>query len=208
MTTNNEKPDRSKKNNDDKTYIRFKDIKGFYNNITENVGSYSPTNENINDVYFGCEIKSAITEYDFYKCFLYLKAGLSKAAYKDNIADEALTAVNIEYLAAIMVKPLTFSMPARSKNSVQIKLAAQLGKTPKSAYSAIHRLRSKGYLVKTEDNIIMPGPELQRLRVITKKHLKDLGCFPVSYLLNFIVTGDVESDLTRDIIDDSYVEFD
>lgn len=184
-------------NTADGTYIRFKNIKGFFNTIVENIGSYEVRDNSINDTFFDCKISSAITEFDFYKCFLYLKAGLSKAAYKDDLAEEALTSVNIDYLAAIMSKPLDFSMPIKSKNFVQVKLAEQLNKTPKSAYSAIHRLRKKGYLVKTEDNIIMPNQELQRLRVVTKKHLKELGCFPVSYLLNFIVVSNTDSILSE-----------
>lgn len=182
----------------DNTYIRFKTLKGFFNTVIENIGSYEVNDKSIDDTYFSCKIKDTISEYDFYKCFLYLKAGLSKAAYKDDLADETLTSVNIDYLAAIMSKPLTFSMPVKSKNSVQANLAEELGKTPKSAYSAIHRLRTKGFLVKTEDNLIMPNPELQKLRIYTKKHLQELGCFPVSYLLNFIVVANEENYLENE----------
>lgn len=198
MENNNQTKKQASEKLQGNTYIRFKTLKGFFNTVIENIGSYEVNEESVDNTYFSCKIKDTISESDFYKCFLYLKAGLSKAAYKDDLADETLTSVNIDYLAAIMSKPLTFSMPVKSKNSVQANLAEELGKTAKSAYSAIHRLRTKGFLIRTEDNLIMPNNELQKLRVYTKKHLEELGCFPVSYLLNFIVVANDENYLENE----------
>jgi len=78
-------------------------------------------------------------------------------------------------------------MPSNAKNNVQINLAKELGRTPKSAYSAINRLKKAGYLVVTEDNLIMPNSELQKLRIITKQHLDKLSSFPLCYMINFVV---------------------
>lgn len=168
--------------------IRFRQAKQFFNIITENLGKYKQLDENSKDVYREVIISNTITEYNFYRCFLYLKTGLAKTAYSNDDIDSSLTAVNIDYMAAIMCKPVTYTMPAKSKNSVQRALAEELGRTPKSAYSAINRLKKAAYLTITEDSLIVPNQELQTLRMVTKKHLNSLGVFPISYLLNFIIT--------------------
>ena len=172
-------------NQSNEALLRFKQLNGFFNTITEEVGSYKII-EDTEDTYVKATISDTISELDFYKCFLYLKSGLSKSVYQSDI-DKSLTPVNIDYMAAIMAKPLSFTMPSKSKNSVQRDLATELDKSPQSAYSAIHRLRNKGYLIKTEDNLIATNGELQMLRIVTKKHLASVNSFAVSYLLNFIV---------------------
>ena len=114
-----------------------------------------------------------------------MRSGLAKTVYEDD--SERLTDVTVEYMANIMAKSLDFTMPANAKNKVQMDLAKEIGRTSKSAYSAINRLKKAGYLVITEDNLIVPNNELQQLRKITKAHLEKMGSFPISYMLNFIV---------------------
>jgi hypothetical protein len=179
-----------KEEKNSKEFIRFRQTQGFFNTITENIGKYDVIGDIDKDTYVEVNTTQSISEIDFYKCFLYLKSGLAKTAYKNDKVDRSLTAVNIEYMSLIMSKDSDFTMPIKSKNDIQKNLALEIGKTPKSAYSAIHRLRSKGYLVKTEDNLIVPNDELQKLREVTKQHLESLGAFPVSYLLNFIIKED------------------
>jgi DNA-binding MarR family transcriptional regulator len=129
---------------------------------------------------------------EFYRCFLFIKSALLRTVYSNvDRDDDILTPVNIEYLAAIMAKPLSFSMSVNSKNDVQSELAKELGRSPKSAYSAISRLKHAGYLVQTEDGLIEPMNDLQELRKVTKNHLATLGCFPVSYLLNIVVSNQI-----------------
>lgn len=170
--------------------IRFRTAKPFFNLITENLGNYRRLDETSEDVYQEVTVSNCISEYNFYRAFLYLKSSLGRTAYANEDVDASLTAVNIDYMAAIMCKSNDFTMPAKSKNNVQQELAEEMGRTPKSAYSAINRLKKAGYLVVTEDNLIVPNPELQKLRQVTKKHIESLGIFPVSYLLNFIVVDD------------------
>lgn len=173
----------------DKIKVRLRKDYRFFNTITENIGSFSIDSETIDqnkeNQIVGARVDGPVSELDFYKCFLHLKSGLSKTVYEDSSAK--LTDVTIEYMATIMSKPLDFTMPSNAKNKVQMDLAKELGRTSKSAYSAINRLKKGGYLVVTEDNIIMPNSELQKLRVVTKAHLKNMENFPVCYMMNFVV---------------------
>lgn len=173
----------------EKVNVRLRRDHRFFNTIVENLGSFSLDKESIDDEKSNqtiiARVDDTISELDFYKCYLQLKSGLAKTVYNDSSVK--LTDVTIEYMANIMNKPLDFTMPSNAKNMVQMNLAKELGRTSKSAYSAINRLKKAGYLVVTEDNIIMPNEELQRLRVITKAHLDKVNAFPLSYALNFII---------------------
>lgn len=174
--------------------VKFKKKTVFYNTITEHVGDFT-VKENLTEdfnQYQNVDLDGVfLNEYNFYRCFLYLKTGLAKTSYNQNLKkDLALTPINIDYMALIMTKPLSFSMPVKSKNGIQASLAVDLKKTAKSAYSAINRLKNAGYLIVTEDFIIVPNDELQTLRKITKAHLSKTGYFPLSYLMNFIIVSD------------------
>lgn len=172
--------------------VKRKSKKVFYNTITENVGNFEVKEDITSDKnveYCDVVLNGVnLNEYNFYRCFLYLKTGLAKTSYNQNLKkDLALTPINIDYMALIMTKPLSFSMPVKSKNGVQASLAVSLKKTAKSAYSAINRLKNAGYLIATEDFIIVPNEELQMLRKITKAHLEKNGSFPLSYIMNFMI---------------------
>lgn len=168
--------------------IRMRRDHRFFNMIRENIGDSSVTDlEDKDDQIIDVMVGDTIDEITFYKCFLHLKSSLAKTVYDPGDGLGKLTDVTIEYMAKIMSMPLEYTMPTNAKNMVQTNLAKSLGRTSKSAYSAINRLKKAGYLEVTEDNIIMPVNELQRLRKVTKAHLDKYGAFPISYMLNFIV---------------------
>jgi hypothetical protein len=181
--------------NDKKTIPKSKDVEvrlrksySFFNTIKENIGDCSKIDTSLlknDDVFVNIKVGDTISELEFYKCFLHIKTALCRTVYDDK--ESKLTDVTIDYMAAIMCKPLDYTMPSNAKNMKQANLAKELNRSPKSAYSAINRLKKAGYLVVTEDNIIIPGPEYQKLRIITKAHFEKTGCFPVCYMLNFIV---------------------
>ena len=172
-----------------KLQVRLRKDHRFFNTIIENIGSFSLDKEEIDNdkenQTVTARVDDTVSELNFYKCFLHLRSGLAKTVYSTD--KQRLTDVTIEYMATIMSKPLDFTMPSNAKNNVQINLAKELGRTPKSAYSAINRLKKAGYLVGTEDNLIMPNSELQKLRIITKQHVDKLSSFPLCYMINFVV---------------------
>lgn len=172
--------------------IRFKNSLQFFNIIQENVSGYDIIDENEGDLrgFKKVEVAQLITEYDFYRCFLYLKSSLAKTVYGND--ESYISGVNIDYMAAIMAKSLDYSLPVKSKNNQQKLLADELGRTDRSAYSALNKLKNAGYLIITEDDLITPNTELQRLRNVTKNHIKKYGIFPVSYLFNFIISNQNE----------------
>ena len=166
--------------------IRLRRDHRYFNTIVENIGDTTLNNiKDLDDQVIEVKVSDTVDEATFYKCFLHLKSSLAKTVYDDGLGK--LTDVTIEYMAKIMSMPLNFSMPSNAKNMVQTNLAKSIGRTSKSAYSAINRLKKAGYLEVTEDNLIMPTGELQKLRMITKAHLEQHGAFPISYMLNFIV---------------------
>lgn len=179
-----------------KSIIRFKKLKLFFNTVITNRGGFTTihsdkrTEEILRDGFEECTISASISEIDFYKSFLFLKIGLAKA--DGNKTLESLTQVNVEHMALILSKPDTFVMPSLGRNSLQGDLAAESGRSIKSFYSSVTRLKNAGLLVVTEDNLIEPSSELKTLRRITKKHLDSLSVFPISYVVNFIVTKDNE----------------
>lgn len=174
-----------------KITLRFKQIDSFFFTITESLTKFSKKGKvTVENPFVECNVKETITEKDFYRMFLNIRNAFAKSVYENEETDTSITPVNIEYMATIMSKDMSYTIPAKSKNKVQTELAQELGKNPQSAYSAIHRLRRSGYLVKTEDNLIEPNPELQSLRRVTKAHLDKLGVFPVSYLLNVVVKNE------------------
>jgi DNA-binding MarR family transcriptional regulator len=181
----------STKNKSITVKARFRQSEQFFNTVEEHISTYEIQNRYPKG-YASIKVKHQINETDFYKCYLYLKAGLSKTVYTNDNSDEFLTAVNILYMATIMSKPLDYSMPAKSKKNIQHDLAKELDKTQQSAYNAINRLKKAGFLVVSEDDLIVPNDELQNLRVVTKAHLEKLGCYPMSYLLNFVVVKNAE----------------
>ena len=158
--------------------VRIRRDHRFFNQIKENLGSFHIDKDDLKDIdnqYVEAKVDKAVSEIAFYKCFLQLRTALAKTVYENKKLK--LTDVTIEYMSLIMSKPMEFTMPANSKNSVQMGLANELGRSLKQA----------GYLVVTEDSIIVPNPELQTIRKITKAHLEKKKSFPVSYMLNFIV---------------------
>lgn len=168
--------------------VRFRKRNTFFNTIQENVGEYTYDTDLLKeeeDIYIPVKLERGITEKQFYQSFLSIRNALARYTYEND--DSKLSEVTIEYLSAIMSKPLDYTMPCNAKNNVQINLAKELGRSAKSVYSAINRLKKGGYLVVSEDNLIVLNNELQNLRKVTKKHLELLGTFPVSYSVNFIV---------------------
>jgi hypothetical protein len=173
-----------------KKEVRFVDKKAFLVTITENLTPFEKITD-LNNLGF-CEVlpHNTLTEKEFYILWLSIRNALARTVYKDEPVDTSITPVNMEYLATIMAKPMSYTLPAKSKNSVQKELGKELNKNPQSVYSALHRLKVAGYLVKTEDDLITPNSNLQKLRRITKEHLKKIGYFPMSYLFNVLVSNE------------------
>ena len=162
---------------------RIKRNKVFLFNIEDNV-----TKMEIDDSgedYINVVNSEYLDEKQFYSLFIYMRQSIAKVKGLDYA--DYITHVNIDYLATIMCKPLDYNLPVKGRTKSQIDLADELGRNPQSAYNAIYRLKKAGYLVATEDNLIVPNHELQTLRKVTKAHLEKLGVLPVSYLLNILV---------------------
>lgn len=162
---------------------RIKNNKVFLFNIEDNVTKMEVGDTT--DSYVDILNSEYLTEKEFYSLFIYIRQCIAKIKNLDYA--DYITHVNIEYLATIMCKPLEYNLPVKGRTSSQVDLAEELGRNPQSAYNAIYRLKKAGYLIATEDNLIVPNHELQTLRKVTKAHLEKLGVLPVSYLLNILV---------------------
>lgn len=126
-----------------------------------------------------------IDEFTFY----YLYCTINNIVSKDSIANTQLLV-----LSAIMCKPLDFNLPTDSKDNKLKKLAEELSeggdkeRTPNSIYQSAKRLRDKGYLVETEDRLVVPNAKLQYVRQIIKKQLKEKGFATFDYLFKCFVS--------------------
>ena len=95
-----------------------------------------------------------------------------------------MTDVEIEYLALLMCKDLTFTLVVKGKDNVLSSLAKELKRTSNSAYNVIGNLRRKGYLKTDEDNHIILVDDLHLLKQIVKDQLKS-GIAVFDFLVSF-----------------------
>jgi len=137
--------------------ITFGEVKELSYDPMTNTGSLQPV--------------SSIDEFTFY----YLFCTINNITAKHDIADTQLLV-----LSAILSRPLDFSLPIDSKDGKLTEIAKELSKdskprTPNAIYQSIKRLRDKGYLVETEDSLIVPNAMFQRVRQIIKGQIKKQG---------------------------------
>jgi hypothetical protein len=139
-----------------------------------------------------------VDEFTFY--FLYCT--INNITEKEQIASTQLLV-----LSAIMCKPLDFSLPIDSKDGKLTKIAEELStsskkaRTPNSIYQSVKRLRDKGYLVETEDRLIVPNAKFQYVRQVVKKQLQQKGLATFDYIFKCFISNpknNVEEKVSSD----------
>lgn len=161
-------------------------------------------NKNINSIFFGKAVEvevedgvevtpiKTIDEYTFY----YLFCTINNVTAKHKLANTQLLV-----LSAIMSKPLDFSLPVDSKDGKLSNIAKDLSggdkkRTANSIYQAVKRLRDSGYLVENEDKLIVPNANLQRIRYVVKREIKEKGFACFDYLFKCYISIDGFADTT------------
>ena len=131
--------------------------------------------------------EKTIDEFTFY----YLLCSINNVTAKFKLANTQLIV-----LSAIMCKPLDFSLPVDSKDGKLTKIAEELSemegekRTANSIYQSVKRLRDAGYLVETEDKLIVPSAQLQRVRYIVKREIEKNGFACFDYIFKCYITKD------------------
>lgn len=127
-----------------------------------------------------------VDEFTFY--FLYCT--INNITEKEQIASTQLLV-----LSSIMCKPLDFSLPIDSKDGKLTQIAKELStpgkrpRTPNSIYQSVKRLRDKGYLVETEDRLIVPNAKFQYVRQVVKKQLETKGLATFDYIFKCFISN-------------------
>lgn len=138
------------------------------------------------------EPKTEIDEMTFY--YLYCSI--------NNISEppgKTIAATQLLVLSALMAKPLDFTLPIDSKAGTLTDLAEELSteedkRTSNSIYQSVKRLRDKGYLIETEDRLIVPAAKFQYVRRVIKKQLQEQGYATFDYLFKCFVKKLPEED--------------
>lgn len=98
-------------------------------------------------------------------------------------------------LSALMAKPLDFSLPIDSKDGKLKEIAEELSSEEKkrsanSIYQSVKRLRDKGYLVETEDRLIVIESKYEAIRRNVKKQIEENGFATFDFLVKSFISND------------------
>jgi hypothetical protein len=98
---------------------------------------------------------------------------------------EPLAKGDIDYLALFMSYPLDYDIMYAGKKNIFSDFGTALNRTSISAKNSFVRIRDAGYLYQSEDKFWTLCQELDTLRKLCKKQLKEQGYFLFSY--NYIM---------------------
>lgn len=127
--------------------------------------------------------RSSVSEQTFY----YIFCTINNITEDDSIADTQLLV-----LSALMARPLDFTLPKDSKDGKLSQIAKELSTPEKqrsssSIYQSVKRLRDKGYLVETENKLIVPAAKFQYVRRVVKKQIEENGYATFDYLFKCFI---------------------
>jgi len=147
-----------------------------FNTITIQFGTYAYDEADTHDaVIYKTKKVDSIPEFEFYKKFLQIKNIIRKIKVDGKVIDIRLTESCIELMAHIMTKDLDFNVNWKN-NSQQLKdLGAELDRTPSSIYKSYIQLKKKMYFITTEDKLVIPNEEINKLRKRIKSSIKNNG---------------------------------
>lgn len=107
----------------------------------------------------------------FYRIYLELQSTLKYNHQLGVPIDISITEAPIQLMSHILCKDTSFAINFKEDNKILNVLANELNRTTGSIYKSYTILKSKHYLVKTEDNIIRPNNELTELQHSIKREL-------------------------------------
>lgn len=116
---------------------------------------------------------TTISEDMFYRIYLELQSTLKYNNQLGEPVDISITDAPIQLMSHILCKETSFAINFKEDNKIVNMLAKELDRTTGSIYKSYTILKSKNYLVKTEDNIIRPNNELTQLQHLIKRKLSE-----------------------------------
>lgn len=127
------------------------------------------------------QISKSLGEFDFYQlyCMLY------------NItAKVKITDTQMKVFCLLLCKPLEFSLQVDSKDGKLAELANEFEekRTANSIYQVIKKLKDNGFLIESEDKLIVPANPFNRVRKMIKLQLSEKNHATFDYLFRIVVT--------------------
>ena len=98
------------------------------------------------------DVKDTITEEQFYTMYLTMLSTANSFTNTSENKKPLLTSTHIMYLAALMAKPLDYTIPTNSKSNKLTELAEELKRGSQSIYNSIHKLKKDEWIYITEDS--------------------------------------------------------
>ncbi len=143
-----------------------------FNTITIEFGSYTYNDADTHDnVILKTKPVKTINEYEFYYKYLQLKSVVRIIKVDGKEIDISLTKMHLQLMAHIMTKEMDFNVNWKN-NCQQIKdLAKELNRTTSSIYKSYVALKKKRYFITTEDKLILPNAEVNKIRNRIKSHI-------------------------------------
>jgi DNA-binding MarR family transcriptional regulator len=121
------------------------------------------------------EVSNSITEEQFYTMYLTMLSTANSFTNTPENKKPLLTSTHIMYLAALMAKPLDYTIPTNSKSNKLTELAEELKRGSQSIYNSIHKLKKDEWIYITEDSNLRLNNVLENLRTIVKTQLEING---------------------------------
>lgn len=121
------------------------------------------------------DVKDTITEEQFYTMYLTMLSTANSFTNTSENKKPLLTSTHIMYLAALMAKPLDYTIPTNSKSNKLTELAEELKRGSQSIYNSIHKLKKDEWIYITEDSNLRLNNTLENLRTIVKTQLEING---------------------------------
>lgn len=153
-----------------------------------NYGSYDILSSRDNKI-LKTELKTTITENDFYKLWLRLYSIKGDRHGYSKTTNITIAACPIELMAYILCKDLQFNIVFKNGNELMQQIANDLNRTPASIYKSYVILKKKKYLVKSEDGLIIPNLELNLLQKSIKNKLKYSDHVTYDFIFDFCISS-------------------
>lgn len=157
-------------------------------NIVIGIGQYAYDDSDVvNNKIMKTSPVSVITEKDCYEYYLRLKNALLYTASDGEIVNIVLPPSCIDLLSYIMCKDLDFNITYKDNHAQSKQIAEEIGKTYSAVNKIYKELKDKLFLIRTDDDLLMPNKELNNLRTVVKENIKRNGHATFDIIFKFCV---------------------
>ena len=128
-----------------------------------------------------------INEETYYRLYLQIKSLIGVQMIGSEKKDISLTAIQIDFMAYVMTKPMDFHIHWKNDKELFKELGKEMDRTHTSLYKSYTQLKAKGYFITTEDKLVIPSNELNEIRRKAKADIAKHGHFSQDITFKFCV---------------------